>query len=113
MKTRRSPRGQSPKPTLSAVRLAANRQNARKSTGPRTPEGKARSSRHATKHGLAAAARDQPTLDKITVLATAFAEGSTDWDVRAYAHSVAEAEVDLERVREARVREHEAAGGAL
>jgi hypothetical protein len=49
-------------------------------------------------------------LEKITVLAAALAEGSTDWDVRAFAHSVAEAQLDLEQVREARVLEHEAAG---
>jgi len=35
-------------------RLAANRRNAQKSTGPRTDEGKARSSLNAVKHGLTA-----------------------------------------------------------
>jgi hypothetical protein len=86
MKSKRSPRGQSPKPTLSAARLTANRANAQKSTGPRTLQGKARSSRDALKHGLAAAARDQSALEKIKVLAAALTEGSTDLDVRAFAH---------------------------
>ena len=38
--------------TLSASRLSANKANAQKSTGPRTPQGKQKSSRNALKHGL-------------------------------------------------------------
>ena len=37
---------------ISEKRLAANRENAKKSTGPRTEEGKARSSKNAVKHGF-------------------------------------------------------------
>ena len=36
------------------AQIAANRKNAKQSTGPRTTEGKARASRNATKHGLLA-----------------------------------------------------------
>jgi hypothetical protein len=42
------------KKPLSARRLAANRANARKSTGPRTAAGKRRVSRNALKHGMCA-----------------------------------------------------------
>ena len=39
--------------TVSPARLATNRQNAQRSTGPKTEEGKARSRRNTFRHGLA------------------------------------------------------------
>ena len=43
-------------PSISEKQLAATRANVQRSTGPRTPEGKARSSQNARKHGFNAAA---------------------------------------------------------
>ncbi|MGC2327989.1 MAG: hypothetical protein WA604_14840 [Candidatus Sulfotelmatobacter sp.] len=50
-KRKAAPSGQ-PEPTLSEARLRANRENAKKSTGPKTSRGKASSRFNALKHGL-------------------------------------------------------------
>jgi hypothetical protein len=47
-------------------RIAANRRNARRSTGPKTREGKLRSSRNALKHGLCSATAIPPCEDAPT-----------------------------------------------
>jgi hypothetical protein len=45
---------EAPKPAVSEARLHANRENAQHSTGPRTGEGKKRSSLNSTRHGILA-----------------------------------------------------------
>src|ERR1700739_2323336 len=52
------------KKTLSDAQLAANRANAQKSTGPRSVEGKARSSRNSFNHGLTGATGLLPSDDR-------------------------------------------------
>ncbi|HEX5228618.1 MAG TPA: hypothetical protein VFW44_12950 [Bryobacteraceae bacterium] len=51
-------------PTPISNRSAVNRQNARHSTGPRTPAGKRRSSLNALRHGLTAASAILPSEDR-------------------------------------------------
>jgi hypothetical protein len=51
---------ESPSRPLSPARLAANRANAQKSRGPKTPEGKARSRANALQHGLTGAGVVRP-----------------------------------------------------
>jgi hypothetical protein len=63
---------------LSDKQLAANRANAARSTGPRTPEGKARAALNSRKHGLAAVTftassiEDSPELEDLIADAVAF-----------------------------------------
>ena len=57
-------------PKSSPARVAANRANAQKSTGPRTEAGKARSRANAVKHGLTGAGIALPGEDAATIEAT-------------------------------------------
>ena len=46
-------------------RVRANQQNAKKSTGPRTPEGKAKSSQNALRHGILAESVVIPNCEQL------------------------------------------------
>ena len=54
-----------PKPTISEAKLAANRANAQKSTGPRSDEAKAVTRHNAVRHGLTGQAVLLPTDDAV------------------------------------------------
>jgi hypothetical protein len=85
---------------ISAARLAANRANAQKSTGPRTRAGKLRSAQNARRHGLFG--RPEPDSEqRIAELARAITKSQPR--LRALATQVAEAQYTLDRVRKTRL----------
>jgi hypothetical protein len=88
----------------STKKIAANRNNARKSTGPRTAQGKSRTSSNALRHGFAVVARPTgPAAAQIESMAQAICgEGATPFQYE-QALSIAESEMMLLRVRAARV----------
>src|SRR4051812_143658 len=109
LKVRQQPTGD-PKETKVGATMAssrkgkANRANAQRSTGPRSAMGKAQSRLNAFKHGLASSASARPELaPDITALAKKIAEElANDPIVLQAAMRVAEAAVDVNRVRWAR-----------
>jgi hypothetical protein len=84
--------------------IAANRRNARKSTGPRSGAGKNRASRNAYRHGLTlsitSTAEYAKQLDK---LVREIAGDSKDAIVLERVRAMAQTELDLARVRRAKV----------
>lgn len=91
------------RPPPRPARLAANRRNALRSTGPKSPSGKRRAARNALKHGLAVPLRTDPgLLDRTEALSRLIAGEGADAARLALARRVAEAQVDLDRVRAAR-----------
>lgn len=82
--------------------IRANRRNAALSRGPKSASGKARSKLNALRHGLEAR-RDPSTAPDIEALARALAAASDDAGMTE-AREAAEAETDLIRIRDVRVR---------
>jgi len=81
----------------------ANRANARVSTGPNTFHGRARSARNAFRHGLSLPVQsDQALGEEVQALALQIAGPNASAQIQMLAFRVAEAEVDLRRVRLAR-----------
>jgi hypothetical protein len=63
-----------PKPPISDKQLEANRANATHATGPRTPEGKARSSQNARRHGFTASTFAVVRLEDLNEVANLLAD---------------------------------------
>ena len=90
---------------ISAQRLKANRTNARASTGPKTWQGKFRSAQNAWRHGLSLAAGTNPMYRaEVRNLATEIAGQGAAPEIIELARCVAEAQIDVMRVRQARYK---------
>ena len=84
-------------------KIKANRANARASTGPRTAPGRARAARNARRHGLSLSVfADATQSEQVEALAREITGKPTNGDIYQLARRVAEAQIDLQRVRYAR-----------
>ncbi|HMF07283.1 MAG TPA: hypothetical protein VKE72_09770, partial [Methylocella sp.] len=84
--------------------IAANRRNARKSTGPRSGAGKKRASRNAYRHGLTLSVTSTAAYAKqLDKFARKIAGDTEDTIVLDRAREIAQAELELARVRRAKV----------
>jgi len=84
--------------------IAANRRNARKSIGPRSGAGKNRASRNAYRHGLTLSMTSTAAFAKqLDKLVREIAGNTENAIVLERARAIAQAELDLARVRRAKV----------
>jgi hypothetical protein len=90
-------------PMASERQIAANRNNAKKSTGPRSEAGRAASHRNARRHGLAIDIGTDPAFhDDIEKLANMLSFSIGIQKVSEHAREAAGAELDLLRIRKIR-----------
>ena len=84
-------------------KIKANRANARMSTGPKTRHGRARSAKNAFRHGLSLTVQsDQALCEEVQALALQIAGRDASAHNQMLARQVAEAQIDLRRIRYAR-----------
>jgi hypothetical protein len=84
--------------------IAANRCNARRSTGPRSGAGRKRSSRNSFRHGLAAGVTvNAERIKYVERLARKIAGATTDIVALEYAHAIAAAAFDLAQIRQVKL----------
>jgi hypothetical protein len=84
-------------------KIRANRANARTSTGPKTAQGRTRSARNALGHALSVPVYSDKTLSEgVEALAREIAGADASAEMLELARRVAEAQIDVRRVRRAR-----------
>jgi len=89
----------------SDLQQRANRANSKSSTGPKTATGRARSAQNALRHGLNVSVRWDPALALLAeAIAHRIAGPNAKPEVIELARRIAEAQVDLNRVRDGRRR---------
>ncbi len=81
-------------------KIKSNRENARASTGPKTAQGRARAARNALRHALSLPVSFDPALcGEVEALAREIAGSDANPEIQELAHCIAEAQIDLRRVR--------------
>jgi len=84
-------------------KIRANRANARASTGPKTAQGRTRSARNALRHALSLPVySDKALSEEVEALAREIARTDASAEMQELARRVAEAQIDVLRVRHAR-----------
>jgi hypothetical protein len=89
----------------SAKAIAANRRNARSSSGPRTGVGKRKAAGNALRHGFRSSMDADPEMNGVVArIAAALAGPDASPRLRAFVRPVAEAQADMLRIRSARTK---------
>ena len=84
-------------------KIKANRANARASTGPKTARGRSRAVRNALRHALSLTVYSDPALSQeVEALAREIVGADANSEIQEIARRIAEAQIDLHRVRRAR-----------
>ncbi len=88
----------------SARKIKSNRANAKASTGPKTALGKAKVAKNARRHGLSLSILSDPTrAEEVEKLAQEIAGKIATSEILELARRIAEAQIELQRVRQARI----------
>ena len=84
-------------------KIRANRANARASTGPKTKRGRSHAARNALRHALSLPVCSDPVLsEEVEALARQLIGTDANPEIQELARRIAEAQIDLRRVRYAR-----------